>query len=424
MTQQVNIVGGGITGCVVALACSDQGWDVQLFEKSSELGGIMKDLSFADRSYFNGCHYFDRGTPWFEAVRGRLDVRFSEFPHRYGGITELNSKQDVQHDYAQPTFPGPAPQLPDQPPMPESLHDDYSVADRLRLFGPAISDTLLQWAEPYGDLERFHVSTARIMQLHRFFFPDDVEGVRARKHESAIADDMFGIPRTILAPGHAIDLGVLPESGRYADFFGAFQRLLEAQGVAINLKAPVVPVSQGNDAPLTFVSKGEALNADLTIWCTNPTGLFLKLCLGRLDAPVTRMYVLVGDLESGSLDVPAYYHGFSTDNPIMRLYAYDSEAPKLVIEAFDKCDVDAPALEQEARHAAPWIEAMGITGAFTPRGLVKQKRYQFFTIEDAKRFAAFADIAKRHKLVSGYWHNYSRDGKIAGILNELDIDFT
>ena len=107
MAEQITIVGGGITGCVTALACRERGMDVTLYEMSSDIGGVMKALVFDGQTYFNGCHYFDRETPWFEALRERIDFRFEDFEHRFGSITGLQSETRVVEDYAQPVLSRP-----------------------------------------------------------------------------------------------------------------------------------------------------------------------------------------------------------------------------------------------------------------------------------------------------------------------------
>lgn len=419
--MKIAIIGGGITGCITALACQEAGHDCTVYEMSGTLGGIMADLDFDGRKYFNGCHYFDRGTPWFEALLKRMDFPFEDFSHEYGAITTLENRLRVEHDYAQPAFERPAPAEVAGDPMPEALSDKISVADRLQLLGPDLAKLLLDWAAPYGDLNSFHVSTARIMQLHRFYFPNDLALVRQRKLADRRADDMFGIPRRILSPDDPIAVGSSPATS-YDDFFQKLHELLEAKGVRIVEGTPVVP-KRVNACEIEFIAGREIIDADKVVWCCNPTGLFLRLGLGRLDAPVTRMYVLAADLEGCTLDVPKYYHGFSLTNPIMRLYAYDPANPKLVVEAFDTKDQAEDDLQEPTRHAQEWLTAIGLDARIKPVGIKKQRRYQFFTIDDAERFLEFDRRYGGSRIVSGRWGCYSRDGKIAEILNELEIPF-
>lgn len=421
MGERIAIVGGGITGCITALACQENGMDCTIYEMAPTLGGIMKDLQFGDRKFFNGCHYFDRGTPWFEALRPRLDFKFEDFPHKYGGITDLCGEVHIEHDYAQPAFSGVAPVGVQGVPMPEGLFETTSVADRLALMGPQVSRTLLEWAAPYGDLTKFHISTARVMQLHRFYFPDDSEDVIRRKRVDARADDMFGIPRTLLNPDQPIEVGSLPKDS-YDLFFAALRDVLVAAGVKIVTGVSANPKLSEAGQLDVFVG-GERLNVDKVVWCCNPTGLFLRLGLGRLDAPVTKMYVMAADLEGAKLDAPLYYHGFSNDNPIMRLYAYDVAEPKLVVEAFDTANQDETELSGPAKYAQDWLDAIGVECTVKPVGLAKQRRYQFFTIDDAQRFIAFDNMSFDGSLIGGQWDSYSRDGKIAAILDKLGVAF-
>lgn len=419
--MKIAIVGGGITGCITALACREAGYDCTLYEMSGTLGGVMADLDFRGRKYFNGCHYFDRGTPWFEALLKLMDFPFEDFAHEYGAITALENRVRVEHDYAQPAFACPAPAEVAGDPVPETLSDKISVADRLQLLGPDLAKLLLDWAAPFGDLSSFHVSTARVMQLHRFYFPNDLAFVRQRKLADQCADDIFGIPRRIMSPDDPISVASLPATS-YDDFFQKLRALLEAKGAVIVEGTPVVPKRVGSEE-IEFIAGRETIVADKVVWCCNPTGLFLRLGLGRLDAPVTRMYVMVADLEGCNLDVPKYYHSFSLTNPIIRLYVYDPANPKLVVEAFDIKDQAEDDLREPTRHAEEWLGAIGLDAKIKPVGLKKQRRYQFFTINDAERFLEFDRRYGGGRIVSGRWGCYSRDEKIAEILKELGLSF-
>ena len=42
--KKIVIIGGGITGCVSALYCSELGYQVEIFEKKNSLGGIVSDI--------------------------------------------------------------------------------------------------------------------------------------------------------------------------------------------------------------------------------------------------------------------------------------------------------------------------------------------------------------------------------------------
>ncbi len=420
MAEQITIVGGGITGCMTALACQESGMEVTLYEMSSDIGGVMQDLVFDGQSYFNGCHYFDCGTPWFEALRARIDCRFEDFEHRFGSITELQGKMRLVEDYAQPVLSGTAPETTHSAKLDESLSSGYSVSDRLNVLGSETAQILKDWTSPYGDLDSFHISNARIMQLHRFYYPDDDASVRDRKSNDALADDMFGIPRSKQAGVASLPMASLPSNG-YGEFFQRVRKLLEDCGVKIVVNAPVAP--RRTEKGLELVVRGETVPSGKLVWCCNPTGLFMQLGLGKLDTPATMMYVFVADLPGTKIDVPAYYHLFSRSNPVMRLYIYNPTRPKLVVEAFDTPTHDQNDLETPARHAKHCLNALGLDGDIHPAGLVKQKRYQMFTTEDAKRFSAFDSIAENYDLIGGQWQQYSRDGKIENILKALNVSF-
>ena len=51
MKKKIAIIGGGISGCVIANYLASKGNKVSLYEKSNHLGGILKDQSFNKKTF-------------------------------------------------------------------------------------------------------------------------------------------------------------------------------------------------------------------------------------------------------------------------------------------------------------------------------------------------------------------------------------
>lgn len=182
----VAIVGGGITGCLAALQCADRGHAVDRYEMGGQLGGIMRDVVDGDPHYFNGCHYFDCGTPWFEAIRPRLACEFDDFVHDYDSLTALTGQRKIHHDFAQPIFPGLTPSF-------GAAGRYATVGARLGTYPQAIAEALRHWSRGFGDPDSLHADCIHAMQLGRIFFADDVAGMMREKATNPVADDLLGL---------------------------------------------------------------------------------------------------------------------------------------------------------------------------------------------------------------------------------------
>ena len=55
--MKVTVIGGGFTGCMTALYCAREGYEVTLWESADRLGGVLLDIKAENGLYFNGCQY-------------------------------------------------------------------------------------------------------------------------------------------------------------------------------------------------------------------------------------------------------------------------------------------------------------------------------------------------------------------------------
>mgnify|MGYP003641625162 CR=1 FL=1 len=83
------VVGGGITGCAIALDLTRLGFQVTLYEAKPLLGGILRDLESDGRWYFNGCQYLRTEQVWHKALPEALQGNLYRFAHYYGSYTDL-----------------------------------------------------------------------------------------------------------------------------------------------------------------------------------------------------------------------------------------------------------------------------------------------------------------------------------------------
>ena len=92
------IIGGGITGIASALYAKKIGFNnIEIYEKSKRLGGILQDFKVSDSdSFLPNCQYFDSKSPIFEVIDKNL---FYQFKHSYGSFSNFNQKIITREDF-------------------------------------------------------------------------------------------------------------------------------------------------------------------------------------------------------------------------------------------------------------------------------------------------------------------------------------
>ena len=68
--KNLTIIGGGITGCAIALLAKAKFYNnIKILEISKRLGGVLKDLQFGNEIFLNGCQYIDINSDWFKRIK-------------------------------------------------------------------------------------------------------------------------------------------------------------------------------------------------------------------------------------------------------------------------------------------------------------------------------------------------------------------
>ncbi|MGI9280328.1 MAG: NAD(P)-binding protein [Endozoicomonas sp.] len=405
--MDLNIVGGGITGCIMALKAAHWGAKVQLFEASAELGGILKDLEVENEAYFNGCQYFN-DSEWLHQLDQALSSQLQCFVHEYGSVTELFGDQQFHADFAQPV-----------------IHDTHDIQgqvsslnsgkliDRLALYGRH-APPIIAWAEQFGSLDSLHSDCVTSMQLPRVFFNKDISGLCEEKSRNPVIDQMTGVPRSLLFPDRQKAMGLLPESG-FTPFFDRLSRLLKERGVTVHTSAPIKPMLSDKDQ-IECYSRGQAYPADRTLWCANPTGLLINTHTGKLDTPSTAMYCATALLDNQNYIEPVYHHIFSSQSSIFRLYAYPLNGQnKISVEGF-LAHESLDKLDAQLSEYLNFLKLPPLTSALT---LHKQRRYVNFTVRDKSLIEQFNHDSNGFKMLPGAWHIQGRDKKIEFLSRHL-----
>ena len=102
--MDLNIIGGGFTGCILALNRCNEFEKIIIFDSSSSIGGVLKDDKIKNDIFFRGCQFLDPETEWFQKLNEIPELKFIQFRHIYGSYTHLDDKVFISNNVAGPIF--------------------------------------------------------------------------------------------------------------------------------------------------------------------------------------------------------------------------------------------------------------------------------------------------------------------------------
>jgi glycine/D-amino acid oxidase-like deaminating enzyme len=405
---RVLVIGGGISGCVAALIASQAGHAVTLVERAQRLGGILADQTFGGERWYRTCQYANTSPPWFRELRRSCGGDWLEFPHRYGSWSDLFGTVVLHHDFAQVVVPERAAEA-----VGGSL-EFASAADRLTRYPSNLSQVLLEWASRWGRLDDLAPENCNMMQLGRVFMRDDVEGTRSLKASSVAADALYGLPRSLCCPQIEVQGAAVPRDGWDSVMASIHDALRRHRAQVLTGRAAVPRLVEAGRVHVDV--DGARFDAELLIWCANPTPL-VRLLLGeRLDAPLLRMRNWYFECEGDVPSDPVYWQVFSNRSPIVRIFAYPMASTRRVtVEAFD-VETSGETIREDATRM---ISDLAGDVRLRTVGAVADRRYVLLTNEDKRRLDALSSASLRAGVVPGGWSAYGRDQRLASVLGGM-----
>lgn len=405
------VIGYGITGCISALYLCRRGYQVSIYDSSPAKGGNMHDIICNQSRYFNNRQYLNSHVTWFEDLRHELTCDFLEFEHTCSSYTSILDEVIVQHD-----FPGPVIKRPMQG-LNSAETNSESLLSRLSIYPQPVSSGLLNWAQLFAaDLDRIHYKCAEGIQLSRVYFDYDDHDLIKHKQESPLADDLLGVPGSIIDPNSSRIKACIPVNG-FDGFFRKLHDFLKLNGIQIFPDSPVIPRRQpGGD--ISIFCREHKINADLIIWAGNPVPVIHAAGFGKLDNPVCKMilYVCYIDNQSSSLS-PHYIQVFSNNSNITRIYLYEIDGvKKATVECFDKNELIMQSVIADANII---LAESGFKFKLLMAGSIRQKRYIFYTIDDYRRFETFEEFSAKTNMIGGAWWAYGHNAKIDIIFDQI-----
>jgi phytoene dehydrogenase-like protein len=404
--MKILVVGAGISGSLAAVMAAEAGHEVKLLEMGVAPGGVLRDHDHERGRWFRNCQYMNLG-PWYEAAATLGGMEFDVFPHHYGSWNDLFGDVVVHDDFAQVVVPHHRAELL------EGAASFGSAAARLACYPPDVARPVAQWGSRWGNLESLDHQNCLMMQLGRVFMVDDLAGVLACKKNSALADALYGVPRSRLTPPAPVQPAALPRGGWTA----AFDRMMEelqSRGARLYFGAPA-KASLREGRIVVSTQQGE-LPADLVVWCANPHPLVRAFGIERLDSPASSMVNVLFEVHGELPEAPMYWQIFARSSPVVRLFSYVLSGRQcLTVEAFDV----GSDLESITRDVLRFTGDLGLNVDLKPVAVVPERRYVLLTNGDRERFARLDEQAAAAGVVTGGWHAYGRDQRLAHILGAM-----
>lgn len=397
------VVGGGWSGCLAALLLAEAGHRVSVYEAGDALGGVLRDAVLPQGRFYQGCQYFTLDPLQMSLIELADPHALQRFDHHYGSWNDLFGRPLVHHDFAQPVVPGAVGPLQVAERPGEATP---TLGQRLAAYEPRVAEPLQRWAARHGELDQLAAQNAATLQVGRVFYADDAAAMQQAKQQDALADGLYGLPRSHFDPPRPPQQAALPHDG-YDPLVQSVQAALERRGVQIHLNAPVKP-GLGDDGRLSLVLRQHPIAADQVVWCANPTALLQRLAGLRLQSHALRCVNVYATLQGRAPESPVYYQTFGATHPILRLFCYGGERPRITVEALDEGWPlqDLVAEAERVLHDLGWDVRLG------EASLHPHLRYSMLTTHDLACIEGFSAEAQAQGIVTGGWQHYGRDPRL------------
>ena len=279
--KKITIVGGGISGCIAALYLSEKGHKVQIYESSSSLGGVMKDVEFENDLYLSGPHYLGAESEWFKTLLKNRNFNnlIRKINYKYSSFNDLFEEELFVEDFAHPTtkikFKG-------------TKKKNYStLISRIQSYQKDISIPLQNWLKKFTKkYHLIHKDCSKTLAIGRILFQNDIHKIKLIKNSNKNSDELLGLP----------NLNYLKRSAyipleSFNSFFLEMKKILIKKKVEINLNKKVL-LKKNKSKKLSIFSDQIEISNNHVLWTANPVPL-IKNVLGEiLDNPFTKCYLI------------------------------------------------------------------------------------------------------------------------------------
>ena len=403
MKKKLTIIGGGITGCALALYASKKNYEVKIYEKNGFLGGILRDALIDNHLFFQNCQYLNSNNKWHQKLFGK-NFYFETFYHKKYSLSNLEGKEKLYEDIAG---------LATMRDIKFAKSSFYSkkiilLKDRLKLYPGSISSQIFKWLKKFKfDINDLSFLSCDGLGLRRIFPQKNLNILKKLKQKHKNFDDLFGLPNNLLYSKKIF--AALPKRG-FNYFFNQITKKLEEAGVKIFLNAVVKPEWQKK--LLKIKHKNNFIKSDFFFWTGNPTGLIKSYGLPLLDSRHINGKNFFFNL-LGKINNNFYIQIYDVNIPITRLFIYKlKNMLRLTVETNSKELKNKDIIKYCNKLFNRYFKNEGLKINENLNFTKENKKYVLITKKDLEIIKKFNNETKNSNLITGSWLKYSRDEKI------------
>lgn len=406
MKKKITIIGGGITGVVVAIYLCEK-YDVTIYEGSNNLGGVLSDVNHNNNFFLKGCHYFNIKSDWYKKVHSIIKKDLDIFDFTTNSFTEYSDHQIVSSDKFE------CPVIKKIKFNTNHKLKNVTLSDRFDLYDKNISIFLKDIVRKLKiNPDNLIYDNAINFQLDRITSIENENKIKELK-EKKIYDQIYALESKKLQIFHK---AALPING-YNVIFEKFKKYLISKNVKIICGKKVIPIWKNKDLKLNY--NKTLLDSEKIIWTANPVALIYKYFLKPLDSKSFKVKQL--DFEYGNgFFKNIYIQVFSKNTSIFRIFLYKfSGKQKISVECSNSMNEHFDDIRKKLIKILISFEIGFIQSNLKFIGLSTSSRFDICTVHDFDMITRFKDLIKNSNLITSDWEVYGRDAKIKNLLIKL-----
>ncbi len=401
MKQKIAIIGAGITGLSIAKYLSKKNYDITIYEKKSEIGGVMRDTLEDQEIYFKGPQFLNAESIWLKSFFNDKDIKkkFLSFKEQLYSYTDIFGKSVIKKNTNQPLIPFDIKKInSNNKTIKIKTIKNLSLKDRLTLYPRKISEKLEKWIFNFSnEIDKLDQSACKMYGSRVVFQRNYKELDELKKNK--ILNVIYG-----KVPKNTKSL-IIPKNG-FNKFFDEIEKILKRNGVKI-LKNVTL---KSDKEQKNFYFDDKNLNYNYLIWTANPIPL-LQVYNEKIDNKVLRVKIFLSKIKKIENLKPIYINVYSLKSKIFRIYLYNqNNFSKISIEVFNNRNNDKNKILDQAKKV---LEKLKINVNFVGKLIEKNEvRHIFLTQNDIKIFNKFKK-KKPLNLIDGIWEqNLDREQKL------------
>lgn len=415
MKKKIVIVGGGITGCVTALAASKFGFEVELYEKGNDLGGILRDVSCKKNIFYSGCQYFNPHQDWYK-IYIENDFETYKFNHKKFSITNFFGKKAFSESVAGVI----SERFITLKDLNLKFSHNKTLKSRLNIYPRKIFLKIQKWLKDNRfNIEKLSFKSIDGLGLKRVFPMENFSLIKKLKKENKKYDNLIGLSDKYIKSNETT-FASLPLDG-FNKYFSDFHEILIKNKVKVFLNSIVKPSWKKKELKLIYKSK--EIKNDYVYWSGNPTGLIKSYGFSTLDSKYINSKNFFFEL-SGNIDNEFYIQIYDMNIPVSRIFVYKLKKKlKVTVETISSDIETMDVINYSNKVFKEFFPSQNLKIKNNHDCNKIIKKYVLVTNEDHLLINKFINETKKTNLLKGNWLNYSRDEKInLSIQNLKDIN--